>query len=109
MNAWVAIWWADWARGGTNLPSGCGQAAQSPMTKMFSSRVVCRVSFTTSWLMRLVSRPAISFMKSGALMPAAHTMRSASISSPSLVCRPSAVASVIMVAVRTSTPRLTSS
>ena len=29
-------------------------------------RVVCRVSWTTSWLMRLVSRPAISPSKSGA-------------------------------------------
>ncbi|CSB59101.1 Uncharacterised protein [Vibrio cholerae] len=104
-----AIWCAACARGGTNLPSACVHWAKSPMTKMSSSRVVCSVPFTTNWLIRFVSRPAISFMKSGALIPAAQTMMCAEIFSPSLVVRPSFSALVTMVIVRTLTPNLVSS
>ncbi|MNH42768.1 hypothetical protein D3C79_1045330 [compost metagenome] len=43
-----AIWCADWARGGTKPPPSFGQEAQSPMAKMFGSRVVCSVGSTTS-------------------------------------------------------------
>ena len=52
-------------------------AAQSPMAKTLSSRVVCKVGRTTSWLIRLVSSPSRSFRKSAALTPAAHTTSSA--------------------------------
>ena len=90
-----ACWCAACARGGTKPPlprSACGQtqAAQSPIAKMSSSRVVCSVGRTTSWLMRLVSSPAMSFRKSGALTPAAHTISSAGSRRPSASCTPSA-------------------
>ena len=87
-----ACWCAACARGGTAaLPSlpGPGQAAQSPIAKMSSSRVVCSVGRTTSWLMRLVSSPARSFRKSGALTPAAQTTSSAGITRPSASRTPS--------------------
>jgi hypothetical protein len=42
---------------------GPGQAAQSPIAKMASSRVVCSVGRTTSWLMRFVSSPPRSFSR----------------------------------------------
>ena len=107
--AQVAIWCAACARGGTKPPSGRGHDAQSPIAYMSGSRVVCSVGSTTSWLIRLVSRPPISFRKSGALIPAAHTIRSASIYSPSLVCRPPSSALVTMVCVSTRTPSFVSS
>ena len=104
-----ACWCAAWARGGTlPLCPGQGQAAQSPKAKMASSRVVCRVGRTTSWLSLLVSRPAMSFSRSGALMPAAHTTSSAGISVPLASVTPSAVTSVTGVPVWTCTLRLAS-
>ena len=52
------------------------------MAKMLSSRVVCSVLRTTSWLSRLVSRPARSASTSGAFTPAAHTTSSAGMIAP---------------------------
>ena len=48
-------------------------------------------------------------MKSGAFTPAAHTIKSASIFSPSLVIKPFSTASVIIVFKCTSTPALRNS
>ena len=42
-------WRAACARGGTVLPATQGQAAQSPMAKMFGSRAVRSIGNTTSW------------------------------------------------------------
>ena len=49
---------------------------------MASSRVVCSVGRTTSWLSALVSSPAMSLSTSVALMPAAHTTSSAGMEVP---------------------------
>ena len=108
-----ACWCAAWARGGTNPPwpwLACGHshAAQSPMAKMFSSRVDCSVGCTTSWLIRLVSRPAMSFRKSGAFTPAAHTTSSAGSTRPSARRTPPAWTSATLASVCTSTPSLRS-
>ena len=65
-----ACWCAACARGGTSAPRigrGQGHAAQSPMAKMSSSRVVCSVWRTTSWLPRLVSSPSMSVEHVGRL------------------------------------------
>ena len=45
--------------------------------------MVCRVGRTTSWLMRLVSRPPMSLSTSGALTPADQTTSSAAMTVPS--------------------------
>ena len=56
----------------------------------------------------MVSKPN-SLVKSGALIPAAQTIKSASIFSPSLVIKAPSTASVIIVFKRTSTPALRNS
>ena len=91
--------------------STCGhaQAAQSPMANTSSSRLVCSVGFTTSWLVRLVSSPAMFFRKSGALTPAAHTTSSAGSSRPSASFTPLGSTSATLASVCTSTPSLVSS
>ena len=76
---------------------------------MSSSRVVCSVGRTTSWLMRLVSSPARSFRKSGALTPAAQTINSAGSSRPSASRTPSGTTSATLASVCTSTPSLRNS
>ena len=105
-----ACWCAAWARGGTGRSwPGQGQAAQSPMAKMSSSRVVCSVARTTSWLSRLVSSPAMSVSTSGALTPAAHTTSSAGMSVPLASRTPSASTSATGAPVCTRTLRPSSS
>ena len=78
------------------------------MAKMRSSKVVCKVGRTTSWLPRAVSSP-MPFRLSDAFTPAAQMRRSAAMNSPDFVSMPSAVASTTAVSVSTRTPSASSS
>ena len=84
--------------------SGHGHAAQSPSAKILRSLVVCRVSRTTSWLIRLVSKPPRSFKKSGAFTPAAQTTNSDSSTRPSASLIPFDITSITFELVKTCTP-----
>ena len=105
----LAIWCAAWAFGGTGLPSSCIKKQQSPMAKIVSSFVVCKVFFTTNWLIRLISNPSKRFVMPEVRMPADHTIKSAGICCPSFVTNCFFSASTIIVLVLTSTPNLRSS
>ena len=75
------------------------------MAKMSSSRVVCSVGRTTSWLLRLTSSPSRSASTSGPRTPAAQTTSSEGMKSPLASRTPSALTSVTRAFTRTSMPR----
>ena len=104
-----AIWWAACALGGIGFPSSCIKKQQSPIAKIVSSSVVCRVFFTTNWLIRLISKPSKFWVMDEVRIPADHTIKSAGIWLPSLVIKHFLSASTIMVLVFTFTPNLLNS
>jgi hypothetical protein len=70
---------------------------------LFGLRVVRSAGVTTSWLMRLTSNPSSSRNTAGVFTPAAHTISSEVMKLRSASLGPSAVASVTLAPVRTST------
>ena len=88
---------------------GPGQAAQSPMREDVVVARRLQRRRTDELVDAVGSSPAMSFMKSGALTPAAHTTSSAGSMRPSARRTPSGSTSATLAVVCTSTPSLRSS